>query len=154
MDFRKMTACTNRGGRGWNETSHRSRAGQVRPTGSMNGRRFNRMIGFWLGGILFAAGGCNFGATRPYEHPVSVAVSALWWSIYFGCFGMSVGALLGLWAEKTLGCPFRQSEGAGKSASVRITPTSQVAAAFPSGGAGRPWASRPTPPVLRWPHRR
>src|SRR5262245_14267709 len=63
-------------------------------------RRFNRTIGFWLGGVILGAGGCLLGASMRYEHPVGVAVSILWWGIYFGCFGMNVGALLGLWAER------------------------------------------------------
>jgi hypothetical protein len=37
----------------------------------------------------------------PYHHPVGVAVSVLWWGIFFGCFGMNIGALCGLWAEQT-----------------------------------------------------
>ena len=63
-------------------------------------RRFNRTIGFWLGGVLLGAGGCLLGASMPYQHPVGVAVSILWWGIYCGCLGVSLGALLGLWAER------------------------------------------------------
>jgi hypothetical protein len=37
----------------------------------------------------------------PYRHPVAVTISVLWWGIYLGCFGASLGALLGLWAEQT-----------------------------------------------------
>ena len=63
-------------------------------------RRFNRTIGSWLGGVILGAGGCLVGASMPYQHPVGVAVSVLWWGLYFGCFGMSLGALVGLWAER------------------------------------------------------
>ena len=155
MDFRKMTACTSHRERDWHGPSHRARAGEVRPAANIKNRRFNRVIGFWLGGILFAAGGCLFGVTRPYEHPASVAASALWWSIYFGCFGMSIGALLGLWAEKTLGCPSRRSEGRGKSSVERMTPASQAAApVLFAEGAGRTSAVGRVPPFPRWSRRR
>jgi hypothetical protein len=63
--------------------------------------RFNRHSGFVLGGIIMAAGGCLFGAAMPYQHPVAVTVSVLWWSLFFGCFGAWLGALLGLCAEQT-----------------------------------------------------
>jgi hypothetical protein len=63
-------------------------------------RRINRTIGFWLGGVLLGAGGCLLGAFMPYEHPVGVALSILWWGIYSGCLGTSLGALLALWAER------------------------------------------------------
>ena len=63
-------------------------------------RRFNRTIGFWLGGVLLGAGGCLWGASMPYEHSVGVALSIFWWGIYLGCLGASLGALLGMWAER------------------------------------------------------
>jgi hypothetical protein len=50
----------------------------------------------------------------PYRHPVAVTISVLWWGIYFGCFGASIGALLGLWAEQTPAPPSQRSDGAGK----------------------------------------
>jgi hypothetical protein len=31
----------------------------------------------------------------PYHHPVAVAISVVWWAVYLGCFGASVGALSG-----------------------------------------------------------
>jgi hypothetical protein len=52
-------------------------------------------IGFWLGGGLLGTGGCILGVCMPYHHPVAVAISALWWGIYLGCLGASVGALIG-----------------------------------------------------------
>jgi hypothetical protein len=36
----------------------------------------------------------------PYHHPVAVAISVLWWGVYLGCFGASVGALIGLFTER------------------------------------------------------
>jgi hypothetical protein len=53
-------------------------------------------IGFWLGGGLTGTGGGILGACMPYHHPVAVVISALWWGIYLGCFGASVGALIAL----------------------------------------------------------
>jgi hypothetical protein len=57
-------------------------------------RASNRIgIGFWIGGALFGIGGCILGFGMPYHHPVAVVISMLWWGIYCGCFGASVGAL-------------------------------------------------------------
>jgi hypothetical protein len=69
------------------------------PTANASRRGFKRTLGFWFGGLIWGAGGCLFGASMPYQHPVGVAISIIWWGIYFGCFGTSLGALLGLWAE-------------------------------------------------------
>jgi hypothetical protein len=63
-------------------------------------RRFGRGVGFWLGAVLLGLGGCVLGVWMPYRHPVAVASGVLWWGIYFGCFGASLGALVGLWAEQ------------------------------------------------------
>jgi hypothetical protein len=62
--------------------------------------RLNRTTGFSLGGVILGAAGCLFGASMPYQHPVGMAVSVMWWGIYLGCFGASLGALLGMWAER------------------------------------------------------
>jgi hypothetical protein len=59
-----------------------------------------RTIGFWLGGFILGAAGCLWGASMPYQHPMGVAVSIVWWGIYFAFLGASLGALLGLWAER------------------------------------------------------
>jgi hypothetical protein len=77
-------------------------------------RRFNRAVGFWLGGIILGVGGCLFGASMPYHHPVGVLVSVLWWGLYFGCFGTSIGALLGLRADQYPARPSQQKEGVGE----------------------------------------
>jgi hypothetical protein len=69
-------------------------------------RRFRpAVVGFWLGGLALTAGGCILGACMPYRHPVAVAISVLWWGIYLGFFGASVGALLGWWADRTPASP-------------------------------------------------
>ena len=65
-------------------------------------------VGFWLGGGLLGTGGLILGACMPYQHPVGVVISALWWGIYLGCFGASVGALVGLCTERA---PARASRG-------------------------------------------
>jgi hypothetical protein len=72
--------------------------------------RFNRVaMGFWLGGLTLAVAGCILGAFMPYRHPVSVTISILWWGIYLGCLGASIGAaiggLFGLWWDRTLASP-------------------------------------------------
>jgi hypothetical protein len=64
------------------------------------GRFRPRTLGFWLGGAGMATGGCLLGALMPYRHPVAVAISVLWWGIYFGCFGASVGALVGVFTNR------------------------------------------------------
>ena len=60
-------------------------------------RRFDRVsIGFWLGGAALGIGGCILGGCMPYHQPVAIAISVIWWGIYFGCFGASLGALIGM----------------------------------------------------------
>jgi hypothetical protein len=64
-------------------------------------RRYDRVtIGFWLGGFTLGLGGCILGASLPYSHPVGVTISVLWWGIYLGCFGASIGALFGLLTKR------------------------------------------------------
>jgi len=71
-------------------------AGRSRAVPSLP-RRFDGVrIGFWLGGATFAIGGCILGGCMPYTHPVAIAISMIWWGIYTGCLGASLGALLGL----------------------------------------------------------
>ena len=77
-------------------------------------RRFNRAVGFWVGGIILGMSGCFLGASLPYHHPVGVLVSVLWWGPYLGCFGTSIGALLGLWAEQYPARPSPEDEGVGE----------------------------------------
>jgi hypothetical protein len=63
--------------------------------------RFARAtIGFWLGGGLLGAAGCALGVYVPYHDPVAVVISALWWGIYLGCLGGSVGALIAWFSER------------------------------------------------------
>jgi anti-anti-sigma factor len=76
-------------------------------TGIGRRRRFDRTIGFWLGGIVLTTAGCIIGATLPYEHPVGVVTSMIWWGIYAGASGASVGVLLGILAESIAAAPAR-----------------------------------------------
>jgi hypothetical protein len=50
----------------------------------------------------------------PYARPVAVALSVLWWGLYLGCFGASLGALLALLTERTAARPFRVPDGTGR----------------------------------------
>jgi hypothetical protein len=43
----------------------------------------------------------------PYHLPVAVVISTLWWGIYIGCFGASIGALIALFTERTPALPPR-----------------------------------------------
>jgi hypothetical protein len=61
-------------------------------------------IAFWLGGSLLGTGGCILGLCMPYQHPVAVAMSALWWGIYSGSFGATVGAVIALSTERARAC--------------------------------------------------
>jgi len=80
--------------------------GRAQP-GAARRLRFDRTLGFWLGGFVLGTAGGILGGCLPYHHPVAVTISVLWWGIYFGCFGASIGALLGLWAEPVPAPPHR-----------------------------------------------
>ena len=97
-------------------------------------RRFDRTIGFWLGGALLGVGGCILGICMPYRHPVAVTISVLWWGIYLGCFGASIGALLGLWAEQMPAPAAPSSDGA---ASSNQTSRPWVCSTWVSNRSGR-----------------
>jgi len=62
--------------------------------------RTDRAIGAWLGGIMFGLAGCVLGFCMPYSHPVGVTISALWWAVYFGCFGIWLGSTLGMFTQR------------------------------------------------------
>ena len=103
-------------------------AGQ-RAVGSDKGHRaekprglFDRTIGFWLGGALLGIGGCILGGLMPYSHPVAVTISVLWWGIYLGCLGASIGALLGCWAERPHTSPSQVPRTKGRHSPNAIVP--------------------------------
>jgi hypothetical protein len=73
----------------------------ARPAAGVLRRHASRAnLGFWVGAALAGTAGCILGACLPYERPLAVAVSVIWWGIYVGCLGASIGALLGLWSER------------------------------------------------------
>jgi len=82
-------------------TTEETRRRAVRSPNAPRRRRFHRAVGFWLCGALLGVGGGIVGICMPHHHPVAMAASALWWGIYLGCLGASIGALLGLWAEQS-----------------------------------------------------
>ena len=95
-------------------TRHRKPRPQANPV-SLALRRLNPVaVGFWLGGFVLGTAGAIVGACMPYCHVVAVTISILWWGIYLGCFGASIGALLGLWAEQMSAPSAPSDDGAGK----------------------------------------
>jgi hypothetical protein len=107
MFTRKTLHAPDRPNRSW-----RDAAGKGRPKRPVRRPRFARSaLGFWLGGAVLGTGGCVLGACMPCHHPVAVALSALWWGVYFGCFGASVGALIVLLTELPPAPPSRRVEG-------------------------------------------
>jgi hypothetical protein len=83
-----------------------------RPAAEPTGGRFDWVaIGFWLGALALATGGSLLGACMPYRHPVGVTMAMLWWGIYLGCLGASIGAgvggLFGLWWDPPPASPPR-----------------------------------------------
>jgi hypothetical protein len=77
--------------------------------------RFARAtIGFWLGAVVLGTAGCIPGGRMPYQHPVAVVLSALWWGVYLGCFGGSVGAVAALLTERARVPPSGRAAGPGQ----------------------------------------
>ncbi len=74
---------------------------------------FNPLVGFRVGGIVLGTAGCLLGAFIPYREPVAVAIGVLWWGVYLGSFGASVGALIALFSEGTPGPPSQRGNGFG-----------------------------------------
>jgi hypothetical protein len=87
-------------GNGLRQTAVRGH--RLRPVPDSARRRVNAVtVGFWLGGFFLGTAGCILGACTPYRHPVAIGLSVLWWGIYCGGFGASIGALFGLWKNRT-----------------------------------------------------
>jgi hypothetical protein len=63
-------------------------------------RRDPITIGLFAGGLVLAAAGVTVAASYSYAHPVGLAVSMIWWGIYCGAFGASIGALPGLFTQR------------------------------------------------------
>src|SRR5262245_48503411 len=79
-------------------------------------------IGFWVGGGLLGTGGCILGVCMPYHHPVAVVISALWWGIYLGSLGASVGALMAWLTERAPAPASRGVDGRSRSAAPATLP--------------------------------
>jgi hypothetical protein len=91
-------------------------AGEIAPQKTFH-RWFDRVaIGFWLGGIVLGTAGCVLGASLSYHHPVARVISVLWWGIYLGCLGASIGALPALFLDRTPAPPSQDSGSARKPA--------------------------------------
>jgi hypothetical protein len=73
--------------------------------------RTGRAIGPWLGGIVLGVGGYILGVCMPYSHPVGLTISAFWWAIYFGCFGIWLGSVLGMFTQRAWALVAARSDG-------------------------------------------
>lgn len=99
-DLRNIARAPTTAGREDCQDAVHSHFQKVAANSSAFPRRFDRVIGLTIGGILFGTGGCFLGASMPYRDPVGIAISMLWWAIYFGCFGVWLGAVLGASVER------------------------------------------------------
>jgi hypothetical protein len=77
----------------------------------------------------------------PYQHPVAVTISVLWWGIYLGLFGASLGAVLGLLTGRAPAAPFLGSDGeqvpaSGAETAAGASPTIRPTDIRPVDGAG------------------
>ena len=88
-------------------------------------------IGFWLGGVGMGTGGCLLGALMPHHCLVGVAVGVLWWGLYFGCFGASVGALAAVLTDRAPPRP-PATEGGAEMVPTEVALDSRVARAGPT----------------------
>jgi hypothetical protein len=113
-------------------------------------RRFDRVaIGFWLGGVALGTGGCILGACMHSRHPVGVTAGLVWWGIYLGCFGASIGALLGMWADRTPASPPRGAD-AGITAGA-AAPGSPLSLPTAPEAVGSEGTFTPTLAITKWP---
>jgi hypothetical protein len=104
---------------------------RTEPKSPARSPRFDRaMIGFWLGSLALGTAGGVLGVCMPYHHPVAVVISALWWGVYLGCFGGSVGGLIARFTERAPAAPSRGSGGA------PAPPGGADGRAFPAGAHG------------------
>jgi hypothetical protein len=108
-------------------------------------------LGFWLGGAAVGTGGCFLGSWVPYTHPVAVASSAFWWGLYFGCFGASIGALLGDWIKRILNIPYKPSSGAVGTSGASVAHDGRRVSPQDDDGAGAAGKVATSRPVAKWP---
>jgi hypothetical protein len=76
-----------------------ARTERKRSSARLPGRSDRIGLAFWVGGATFGTAGCVVGYFMPYHHPVGIA-SAIWWGIYIGCLGASLGALVALFTTR------------------------------------------------------
>ena len=87
---------------------HRAKSRWAVPTGMVQDgadvvrrRRWDPItIGMLAGGLVLAAVGVAVAASYSYAHPAGLAVSMIWWGIYCGALGASIGALPGLFTQR------------------------------------------------------
>jgi hypothetical protein len=60
-------------------------------------------IGMLAGGLLLGALGVAVAASYSYAHAAGMVISLIWWGIYFGALGASIGALPGLFTQRARG---------------------------------------------------
>jgi hypothetical protein len=120
-------------------------------------RRFDPVtFGFRLGAVVLGAGGCLLGACMPYCHPVAVVISVLWWGTFCGCFGGSIGALVGLFTESASISPYPGSVDARKSPGKADSPVLPAGRRKPAANenlAGSYASERTTLPLRGEPRR-
>jgi hypothetical protein len=87
---------------------HEAKSEWAVPTGIVQGgadvvrrRRWDPItIGMLAGGLVLAAVGVAVAASYSYAHPAGLAVSMIWWGIYCGALGASIGALPCLFTQR------------------------------------------------------
>jgi hypothetical protein len=76
-------------------------AGMVQAGADVVRRRWDPIrIGMVSGGLILGAVGVAVAASYSCTHPAGIAVSVIWWGIYYGAFGASIGALPGLFTQR------------------------------------------------------
>jgi hypothetical protein len=124
--------------KGAGQCQRANRPDKGRPVASPCRRRFDRVtLCFWVGGALATAAGGLFAASMPYQYPVGLAISVLWWGIYGGCTGASLSALFCWLVERTPASPPRGSDDAGMPSSGTDGPAPPGGSSNSLSGANR-----------------
>jgi hypothetical protein len=95
-------------------------------------------LGFWLGAVALGAAGGVFGACMSSGHPLAVGFSVLWWGIYLGCLGASLGALLGSFASRCLAGRFQGGKDPGAAAPLSTHSPNGRTSLWQAGNARQP----------------
>jgi hypothetical protein len=56
-------------------------------------------IGMLAGGLILGTVGVAVAVSYSYAHSAGLAISMIWWGVYFGALGASIGALPGLFTQ-------------------------------------------------------